>query len=347
MILDAAVDDRDLVGEPGEERGLLHGRVATADDGDVLAAEEEAVARGAGGDAVADQLGLPVEPQHQRLGSGRDDDGPGTMQLLAHPDPERPLGEVDRGDLLGAELGPEAQCLVAEHLHELRALDAIREAGIVLHVGRQHQLAAGLVGRRRGFTLEEDRRQVGARRVHGGGQASGPRSDDDDVAYLVHDLPRLERPAGALLVESQPRTGGQASLPGCGNAAHSPGVVPTATPAGTGAQRGSRMSHGISTLTSDTFDETVKGSDKPVLVDFWAEWCGPCKMIAPILEEIAAEEDAIAIAKLNVDECQDVAMRYEVMSIPTLLVFKEGQVAKRIVGARPKGALLEDLAEYL
>jgi thioredoxin 1 len=107
------------------------------------------------------------------------------------------------------------------------------------------------------------------------------------------------------------------------------------------------MSYGISTLTSDTFDETVNGSDKPVLVDFWAEWCGPCKMIAPILEEIAAEEDAIAIAKLNVDECQDVAMRYEVMSIPTLLVFKDGQVAKRIVGARPKGALLEDLAEYL
>jgi len=107
------------------------------------------------------------------------------------------------------------------------------------------------------------------------------------------------------------------------------------------------MSYGISTLTSDTFDETVNGSDKPVLVDFWADWCGPCKMIAPILEEIAAEEEAITIAKLNVDECQDVAMRYEVMSIPTLLVFKDGQVAKRIVGARPKGALLEDLAEYL
>ena len=108
------------------------------------------------------------------------------------------------------------------------------------------------------------------------------------------------------------------------------------------------MAEGIVTLTSATFDETVASSDLPVVVDFWAEWCGPCKQIAPILADIATEQQGkITIAKLNVDEHPDLAMRYNVMSIPTLLVFDKGDVAKRIVGARPKSALLQDLSTFL
>ncbi len=107
------------------------------------------------------------------------------------------------------------------------------------------------------------------------------------------------------------------------------------------------MADGIVTLTTATFDEAVRASDKPILVDFWAEWCGPCKMIAPILGEIATEQPALTIAKLNVDENPDIAMRFNVMSIPTLLVFDKGEVRKRIVGAKGKGQLLQELNEFL
>lgn len=108
------------------------------------------------------------------------------------------------------------------------------------------------------------------------------------------------------------------------------------------------MANGILNLSSSTFDETVIGSDKPVIVDFWAEWCGPCKTIAPILEEIAGEQaDHVTVAKLNVDDNPDLAMRYNVMSIPTLLVFSGGEVSKRLVGAKSKGALLQELDEFL
>ena len=101
------------------------------------------------------------------------------------------------------------------------------------------------------------------------------------------------------------------------------------------------------TVTDASFATDVLGSDKPVVVDFWAEWCGPCKMVAPILEEIAAEQPSITIAKLNVDDNPEIAMRFNVMSIPTLIVFKDGQPAKRVVGAKGKGQLLQDLSEFL
>ena len=108
------------------------------------------------------------------------------------------------------------------------------------------------------------------------------------------------------------------------------------------------MANGITHLTTATFDETVAGSSTPVLVDFWAEWCGPCKQIAPILEELSTELDGqLAITKLNVDENPDIAMRYQVMSIPTLLVIDGGDVKKKIVGAKGKGALLQELDEFL
>jgi len=108
------------------------------------------------------------------------------------------------------------------------------------------------------------------------------------------------------------------------------------------------MADNIITLTDTNFNEEVKGADGPVLVDFWAEWCGPCKMIAPILEEIANEQAGkIRIAKLNVDDAPETAQQFQVMSIPTLILFKDGEVQKRVVGARGKGQLLEEIAAFL
>ncbi|MGH9102420.1 MAG: thioredoxin [Acidimicrobiales bacterium] len=101
-------------------------------------------------------------------------------------------------------------------------------------------------------------------------------------------------------------------------------------------------------LSDINFDEEVKSSEQPVLVDFWAEWCGPCKMIAPILEEIASEKaGSLRVAKLNIDENLETARRFEVMSIPTLILFKDGEPKHRIIGAKGKGQLLQELQTYL
>jgi thioredoxin 1 len=112
-------------------------------------------------------------------------------------------------------------------------------------------------------------------------------------------------------------------------------------------ERTSNMANEITDLSTSTFDETVSGADKPVVVDFWAEWCGPCKKIAPILTEIAGERSELSVTKLNVDDNPDIAMKFNVMSIPTLLVFDKGEVVGRITGAKSKGALLEEIDGFL
>ncbi|HZG92663.1 MAG TPA: thioredoxin [Pseudonocardia sp.] len=101
-------------------------------------------------------------------------------------------------------------------------------------------------------------------------------------------------------------------------------------------------------VTDDSFGTDVLQSGKTVVVDFWADWCGPCKMVAPVLDEIAGEnKDKLTVAKLDIDANPATARDYGVMSIPTMIVFQDGKAVKQIVGAKPKAALLNDLADYL
>ena len=171
----AAVDQGDLFTELGEEVGLLHGGVAATDDGDLLALEEEAVAGGAGGDSVAQQLLLTGDTEVARGGTGDEDDGLRVELLVLGEDLLDLTVELDAHDVLHTQVGAEALGLVAHVLHEVRAHDARREPREVLHLGGLHEQTAEV------HALEDEGLEFGAGRVDGGGVAGGAGADDDDV----------------------------------------------------------------------------------------------------------------------------------------------------------------------
>lgn len=108
------------------------------------------------------------------------------------------------------------------------------------------------------------------------------------------------------------------------------------------------MSENVLTLTKDNFEKEVLQSDKPVLVDFWAAWCGPCRMVAPVVDQVADEyAGKVKVGKINVDEQSELAEKYRIMSIPTLMVFKDGNVAESVMGARSKESLTGMLDKHL
>ena len=108
------------------------------------------------------------------------------------------------------------------------------------------------------------------------------------------------------------------------------------------------MSEHVGEVSDSSFEKDVLQSDKPVLVDFWAAWCAPCRMLAPTVEAVAEKYAGNArVVKLNVDENPAISQRYQIMAIPTMSVFQDGQVVKQIVGAKPKAALLRELAEFI
>jgi thioredoxin 1 len=111
--------------------------------------------------------------------------------------------------------------------------------------------------------------------------------------------------------------------------------------------KGADVAGQVHDVTDATFESEVLESETPTLVDFWAPWCGPCRMVSPILEQINEERDDLRVVKLNVDENQNTAVRYEVLSIPTMILFKDGQIAKKLIGAQPRARIEAELEPAL
>jgi len=107
------------------------------------------------------------------------------------------------------------------------------------------------------------------------------------------------------------------------------------------------MAGQVNDVTEATFMGEVLESETPVLVDFWAPWCGPCRMVSPILEEINSEREDVRVVKVNVDENQAIAVQYEILSIPTMILFKDGEIAKKLIGAQPKARIEAELEPAL
>jgi hypothetical protein len=183
------MDDGDGLAELGEEVGFLQGRVAPADHGDVVAAEEEAVAGSAGRHAVAHEAPLVLEVEHQGARAGGHDHRLGGDLPAVDGERVGRAGEVDGGDLVGAELGAEAGGLGAEGVHQVGAHDPVDETRVVLDLGGEHELAARLVAGRRRLTLDHQRVQVGARRVDGGREPGRAGADDHHLTGFGHVSP--------------------------------------------------------------------------------------------------------------------------------------------------------------
>ena len=203
------MDDRDLLRKAAEKVRLLECGIAAADHCDVVVTEEESVAGGAGREAVTDELGLPIEAQHDRLSTGGDDEGMGPIGRVGRigitdPHAVGPRGKVDPADLHGLNLRSEAFRLHAEVHHQLGAHDPLGEPWEVLDVGGKHQLPTGLIAGRAGLTLKHERRKVRSGGVDRRGEAGGAGADDDDVAYVGHGLPFESVRSGALRAAGGP-----------------------------------------------------------------------------------------------------------------------------------------------